>query len=690
MTYPPQRALELLRLATGQREASFRDGQEDAIQHLVEGRGRLLVVQKTGWGKSAVYFITAKLLREAGRGPTLLVSPLLALMRNQIQAAERMGVRSVRITSDNRSEWEECVRALNRDKVDILLVAPERLANEEFRQDVLVKIAPRVPMLVIDEAHCMSDWGHDFRPDYQRIIRIARLLPPNARILGTTATANDRVMSDLGQVLGSDLKVMRGDLNRPSLKLQTIRLPTQAERLAWLAANVPRIEGHGIIYTLTVHDAERVAEWLQQRGIDVEAYTGQSGEERPELEQALLHNEVKALVATTALGMGFDKPDLGFVIHFQAPGSAIAYYQQVGRAGRALTAAYGVLLSGKEETDVVEYFIGTAFPTPDDVSEIIGALDDAPGGLSVPQLLAEVNVSRGRIEKALKLLALESPAPVVKVGTKWNLTAAALRDEFWERTKRLTRLRKAELAQMQEYAGLESGHMRFLIEALDGDAGACEEPDLPDIPADVSTELVGEAVRFLKQRSLSIEPRKRWPLGRLSRYRVGGSIAPELQMECGMALSSWGDAGWGGLVKQGKYADGRFADDLVEACYKLVQSWSPKPAPKWVTCIPSDSAPNLVPDFAGRLARRLGLPFRLSLQKSRTTAQQRTMQNSAQQALNLDGALSVVLRPVPTGPVLLVDDMVDSKWTFTIAAWLLRSKGCGPVWPLALASSGSW
>ena len=296
--------MELLRLATGQQHATFREGQEEAIRHLAEGRGRLLVVQKTGWGKSAVYFITAKLLREAGRGPTLLISPLLALMRDQIQAAKRMGVRSVRISSDNTSDWDQYERALVRDQVDVLLVSPERLGDEKFRRNVLMKIAPRVPMLVIDEAHCMSDWGHDFRPDYQRIVKIASLLPRDVRLLGTTATANDRVMKDLGSVLGDGLKVMRGDLDRPSLKLQSICLPLQEERLAWLATNVPRIEGHGIIYTLTVRDAERVAEWLQVRGIDVKAYTGPTGAERPELEQALLDNSLKALVATTALGMG--------------------------------------------------------------------------------------------------------------------------------------------------------------------------------------------------------------------------------------------------------------------------------------------------------------------------------------------------------------------------------------------------
>ena len=654
---------------------------------MAEGRGRLLVVQKTGWGKSAVYFITAKLLREAGRGPTLLISPLLALMRDQIQAAKRMGVRSVRISSDNTSDWDQYERALVRDQVDVLLVSPERLGDEKFRRKVLMKIAPRVPMLVIDEAHCMSDWGHDFRPDYQRIVRIASLLPRDVRLLGTTATANDRVMKDLGSVLGDGLKVMRGDLDRPSLKLQSICLPLQEERLAWLATNVPRIEGHGIIYTLTVRDAERVAEWLQVRGIDVKAYTGPTGAERPELEQALLDNSLKALVATTALGMGFDKPDLGFVIHFQAPGSAIAYYQQVGRAGRALTAAYGVLLSGKEETDVVEYFIRTAFPTPDEVEEIVSALDRASDGLSVPQLLAEVNVSKGRVEKALKLLALELPAPVVKAGPKWNLTAAQLKDEFWERTKRLTHLRKAEMEQMQAYAALRSGHMRFLIEALDGGAGACEGPDLPDLPTKASPELVREAERFLKQSSLKIEPRKQWPAGGLSRYGVRGRIPRELQMECGRILSSWGDAGWGKVVKQGKYTDRHFADELVEASYKLVQSWTPHPAPEWVTCMPSDSVPGLVPDFAERLAKRLGLPFQISLQKTRSTAQQRTMQNSAQKASNLDGALTVISPRVPSGPVLLVDDMVTSTWTLTIAAWLLRSKGCGSVWPLALAST---
>lgn len=402
MTYDPQRALELLRIGSGRQDARFREGQENAIHHVVEGRGRLLVVQKTGWGKSFVYFIATKLLLEAGSGPALLISPLLALMRNQIAAAERMGLRAVTINTDNQNEWDAVETSLERNEVDILLISPERLANEHFRTQVLAGIAARIALLVIDEAHCISDWGHDFRPHYRLLERIVRTLPSNLRLLATTATANNRVMDDLRAVLGPNIEVSRGGLNRPSLALQTMRIPSQAERLAWLAAVVPELDGHGIIYTLTVRDANLVADWLISRGLNVEAYSGETGERRADLEQALLDNRVKALVATTALGMGFDKPDLAFVIHYQTPGSVVAYYQQVGRAGRALDAAYGVLLSGEEETDITDFFIESAFPTEREVQAVLHALDAAPTGLSVPELLGRVNLSKGRIERSCR------------------------------------------------------------------------------------------------------------------------------------------------------------------------------------------------------------------------------------------------------------------------------------------------
>lgn len=689
MAYDPKRALELLRIGSGRADATFRDGQEDAIRHIVDGKGRLLVVQKTGWGKSFVYFIATKLLREAGAGPALLISPLLALMRNQIAAAERMGVRAATINSDNQDEWKSVEAKLRRNEVDILLIAPEKLGNDWFNTEVLAGIAGQISLMVIDEAHCISDWGHDFRPHYRLLERIARTLPANLRLLATTATANDRVMEDLVAVLGPNMKVLRGDLNRSSLTLQTMRLPSQAVRLAWIAQQLSSLPGHGIIYTLTIRDANQLADWLKARGFAVEAYTGKTGDRREELEQALQENKVKALVATTALGMGYDKPDLAFVIHFQMPGSVVAYYQQVGRAGRALESAYGVLLSGDEEEGITDWFIRSAFPTRQEVDDVLGALNEAPEGLSIPDLMTCVNMSKGRIEKTITALSLESPAPIAKQGMKWQLTAAELGDGFWARADRLTRLRRAELQQMQEYVSQPFGqHMGFLIDALDSDSSTVSPPSLPPLSEDVDQLLVREAEEFLCRTSLPIEPRKKWPVGGMPQYGIHTASTIPYQAQPGKALCVWGDAGWGGLVRQGKYHDGHFSDDLVAACVKMIQEWNPQPSPTWVTCVPSLRHPELVPNFAQRLAAALGLPFHMVIAKTDARPEQKTMANSTQQARNIDGSLALNGQPIPPGPVLLVYDMVDSRWTLTVSAWLLRKSGSGAVWPMALSQTG--
>jgi ATP-dependent DNA helicase RecQ len=466
-----------------------------------------------------------------------------------------------------------------------------------------------------------------------------------------------------------------------------MRMPSQAERMAWLATHLPNITGSGIIYTLTVRDASQVAQWLRSRRINAEAYSGETGERRVELENALLNNWVKALVATTALGMGFDKPDLAFVIHYQTPGSVVAYYQQVGRAGRVLSAAHGVLLSGDEEMDITEYFIESAFPSRDEVTQVLTALQAAPGGLSINELMEPVNASRGRIDKALQLMSLESPAPIVKQGSKWTLTTANLSESFWQRAERLTALRRVEQQQMQQYVGLKNGHMEFLIRALDGNPGTIQLPKLAPLPATTDQALVREAVAFLRRTSLPIEPRKQWPTGGLPHLAVSGKIPVANQAQPGKILCVWGDAGWGDLVRRGKYHDRHYADDLVTACAALVRQWSPQPPPAWVTCIPSRRHPNLVPDFARRLAVALNLPFHGALEKADDRPEQKTMANSTQQSRNIDGSLAIHMAALPASPVLLVDDMVDSKWTLTIAAYLLTSHGSGPVYPLALAST---
>ena len=690
MTYSANRALELLKKGTGQPHSAFREDQEKAIKSVVEGGKRLLVVQKTGWGKSFVYFIATKLLREMGTGPALLVSPLLSLMRNQIDAAKRMGLRAVKVTSDNRAEWGDVFEKITRKEIDILLISPERLSNEEFKEQVLSKIAATISLLIVDEAHCISDWGHDFRPDYRYLERIVKNLPPNLRILATTATANNRVMRDLVEVLGSNLEVLKGDLNRNSLTLQTIEIPGQAQRLDWLAKTLPNLQGTGIIYAMTVKDAELIAYWLKSRGLNVESYTGQlDTERREELETALLENKVKALVATVALGMGYDKPDISFVIHFQMPGSAVGYYQQVGRGGRAIKSAYGILLKGGEDYRINEWFIKSAFPTPNEVVEILTAFEDEPDGLSTSELCGKVNLSLGRIKTTIDILSLESPAPILKTDGKWQLTSSALSMNFWSRAKRLTDLRYKELNQMVEYVKLPFGaHMNFLIKELDGDTDTIKPQILPALPELIDKNLQGLGLKFLYGFHRSLEPRKKWPNEGMQAYRLKGLIKAEHRAEVGRSLCYYNDDGWGKLVQEGKYKTNNFSDQLVDACLDMIKKWNPKPFPTWVTCLPSLRNPTLVPDFAKKLASALKLPFVMAITKTMERPPQKEMANSIKQARNIDGSLAVKNLPFNNGPVFLIDDTVDSKWTFTVASWILRNNGSGQVWPLALAITG--
>ena len=684
-------ALSLLQTALNNPNAEFRTGQWEAISELIENQSRLLVVQRTGWGKSIVYFLATKLLRDKKAGPTLLISPLLSLMRNQISAAERIGIKAATINSSNKEDWEIVKNQLLANQIDILLISPERLANEEFRETILLPISNKIGLFVVDEAHCISDWGHDFRPDYRRIVRILQALPQNIPVLATTATANNRVVDDIIAQLGSNLRISRGELTRESLQLQNVKLPSPAARLAWLAEHLPNLPGSGIIYTLTVRDAQRVANWLQTQNINAKAYYGDlQTEERESLENQLLNNEIKALVATTALGMGFDKPDLGFVIHYQRPGSVVHYYQQVGRAGRAVEQAFGILLSGDEDDEITDYFINTAFPPQFHTQQVLTALNTADEGLSVPELEKTINLSKGQIDKVLKLLALESPAPVAKQGSKWYATPINYQPDN-EKITRLTQIRYNEQQIMRDYQSSQECLMAFLAGELDdpnptncGKCAVCLGRTL--LPETFSSSLINQAVLYLRRSNQIIEPRQKWPPGQaFPKYGFSGNIKANLQAEEGRALSLWGDSGWGELVKLGKYENDYFDGALVQGAFEMIQRWQPQPFPTWVTCVPSLNRPVLVPNFAQRLAAKLNLPFHPIVQKIRPTKQQKEMNNSYQQAYNLDGAFEIEHWAGIKGPVFLVDDMVDSRWTFTVITALLRQAESGPVFPLALA-----
>ncbi|MCX7817663.1 MAG: RecQ family ATP-dependent DNA helicase [Kiritimatiellae bacterium] len=711
------KALAMLRSALGDSAADFRPGQWEAIAAVLAGR-RQLLVQRTGWGKSMVYFLASRLLREAGRGFTLLISPLLSLMRDQIRAArERLGVRAATINSENRKEWALVQSQLMADQVDVLFISPERLANEDFQRDVLGKTAARIALFVVDEAHCISDWGHDFRPDYRRIVRVLQALPPGLPVLATTATANERVVADVVAQLG-ELEVVRGPLARDTLELQNIWMPNYEERMAWLAEHLGELPGSGGIYVLTRRDANRLARWLKDCGWPVEAYhsgldddsqtdgaRGLAANRREQLEERLRRNEVKALVSTVALGMGFDKPDLGFVVHMQRPPSLVHYYQQVGRAGRAVERAVAVLLGGEEDEEIIRYFIESAMPPHLHVVKVLEGLNRAPGGVSVGELQEMVNLPQGAIEKCLKFLAVETPSPVSRVQSRWMATPVEYRlDEA--RARALRERREAEQREMTEYLHARDCLMARLCRALDDPAAPCGRcancRGEPVVGIGHAPERTRLASQFLRRCYVEIAPRVKSPSERVAAaifaQWVTGDLAsgmklfatgrfPMPRLNEGRALCLWGDGGWGRMVREDKYQNGRFRDELVEACAAMVREWAPRPPPTWVTCIPSRSRPELVPDFARRLAERLGLPFAPALIKVKDNQPQKFMQNSAQQALNVCGVFQVDTSAMRKEPVLLVDDVVDSRWTMTVAGVLLMGRGCPAVWPVALASS---
>jgi ATP-dependent DNA helicase RecQ len=694
-----QDALIWLRVALDNPTINFRDGQWEAIDQLVNKRGRVLCVQRTGWGKSMVYFVAAKLMREQGAGPTLIVSPLLALMRNQIAAANRLKLRAETINSTNADDWHAVRQRLLNDEIDLLLISPERLANDDFVTNTLLPIAERIGLLVIDEAHCISDWGHDFRPDYRRIGQILRLLPKNIAVLATTATANHRVVEDVSNQLGGGVLVQRGPLIRESLALQTMRLANPAQRLAWMADHIPKLPGSGIVYTLTTRDADRVAYWLRENDIEAHAYHGgRPDEERQSLEEALLGNKIKCLVATTALGMGYDKPDLGFVIHYQTPGSVVFYYQQVGRAGRAIDEAFGVLLSGDEENEINAFFRDTAFPPEWQIERILEALEACEDdGMTVRELEHEVNLRQTQIEKVLKLLVVEDKAPVVKIDSRWSRTAQPFKLDK-KRIEHLTHQREQEWGEMQAYIEGQQCLMEFLATALDdplaqpcGKCAVCLGE--PVVPIAISEKRLIKAQRFVRQSEMLLELKKQWDVSAIPTYAAQFSwnkanIPLNLRGEPGRILSRWGEPVWGERVTKGK-AVGHFGDDLVDASVELIKArWKMTPMPAWVTCIPSSRHPDLVPDFSKRLAAALGIPFRPVIIKTRHTEEQKEMENRYHQCHNLDGAFFVKAEKLEiAGPVLLVDDVFDSGWTMTIATALLRQAGSGPVYPYALATT---
>ena len=679
-------ALERLRLLTADSRSCFRPGQLEAIEDVVVDRARVLCVQRTGWGKSAVYFVATALLREAGAGPTLIVSPLLALMRNQIAAAQRLGLRAHTVNSTNREEWDEVRDRLAADTIDLLLISPERLNNPQFRERMLPLFASSVGLLVIDEAHCISDWGHDFRPDYRRVRDVLDALAPGVAVLGTTATANDRVVGDVLEQLagagGEQLRSYRGPLARTSLRLEVLELPRPAQRLAWLVERLPAFEGSGIVYTLTKRDAEQVAAFLSANGIEALAYSGeQETGDRVATEERLLRNEVKAVVATSALGMGYDKADLTFVVHYQAPGSVVSYYQQVGRAGRAVDHADVVLLRGGEDRRIQDFFIEQAFPARERVAAVLDELEAAADhGRTTRELMAVVNLGMGRIEAMLKILDVEGA--VRRNGTRWRAVPGAGWTYDAERYAQVTALRRAEQEAMAAFGTDGRCLMRVLQEELDDpdprDCGRCAVCTSPHFAQPPDPGLIERAARHLRSTPLELEVKKMAP-------DVTGSmrkIPEDARTERGWALARFGDGGWWPAVQRG-LRDGSFEDEVVTGLADILRASGEAVA--WVTTVPSASLGDVIVRLAERLAAELGVPHVRLVTRTEDRAPQREMANATQQAANVRGAFAVIARP-PPGVGVLLDDRRHSGWTMAMVGGQLRRAGAQRVVPLALGT----
>lgn len=743
-------AEEILRALVGREDACLREDQWRAIEALVAQHRRVLVVERTGWGKSAVYFVATALLRSGASGhragPTVIVSPLLALMRDQIAAASRAGIRAVTINSANVTEWDAVHADIAAGEVDVLLCSPERLNNPAFRDQVLPRLAASAGLVVVDEAHCISDWGHDFRPDYRRIRTLLAELPAGIPVLATTATANARVSADVAEQLGlgagqaspttsengqsgrgNGVLVLRGPLDRASLHLAVVRLADQAARVAWLGSQLSRWQGSGIVYALTVASAETVAAQLREAGHDVAAYTGRTDPaERERLEGDLKKNRAKALVATSALGMGFDKPDLGFVVHLGAPSSPIAYYQQVGRAGRGVDRADVVLLPGAEDQDIWAYFGSMGFPPEPEVRLTLEALAQH-GTMSTAKLETHVNLRRSRLETMLKVLDVDGAVRRVRGG--WETTGQEWQYDR-ERYERVARAREAEQRSMLEYVGLEDAcRMAFLRGLLDDPelpqdwrCGRCDRCGGMELSSEVEAGALDQARAALHRPGVEVSARRQWPagMGALG-VELSGKIPESERAETGRAVARMDGLGWSSALRElfeARYADDhRPADDaaardgtdvaahggrdglvppaLRRAVKQVLSSWQVSGI-DGVIMVSSATRPKLVEHLARGVAQVLGVPLagaigpEVDASSGAPTPPSRHDVNSAQRLAAVDRRLRLELSEaaaagLPGRRVLLVDDFTDSGWTLTVGARLLRRTGADAVLPFVLA-----
>lgn len=682
------KAYEILKCLYGP-TAEFRDGQYEAIEATLTNK-RSLVVQRTGWGKSLVYFICTKILRERKAGVTLVISPLLALMDNQIEAAQKVNLKCDVLNSTVKERKSEIIQNLVDGTLDLVLITPETL----FTADIKNKIVDgeiKIGLMVIDEAHCISDWGHDFRLKYMRLKNVIQYLPANVPLLATTATANDRVVNDLKKQLGGDVFVSRGPLSRESLSIQILNIQNKIDRYAWILENINKLPGSGIIYCLTQRDCDYLSNFLNEKGICAVPYYSSDNIDATTNLLAFSKNEVKVIVSTIKLGMGYDKGDIAFVIHFQMPANIVSYYQQIGRAGRNIGRAYTFLMYGTEDEEILNYFIRTAFPAQDDMRAVFDSINESDNGLKEAEIKAAINLREKKIDKALMFLENDGLIRFDIADKKYYATGKPF---FYDGThyNEVTQMRYKEMNQLKELIRTNQCYSKFVVNSLDdytADAcgkckNCCPENSFPETVSDASREI---AAQYMERLIMPIEPRKKWIT--CSIPNLGNSFIKIEETKVfnkeGICLAKYGDAGYGELVKRDKYHGDKFCDELIGKSSKVLKTLIDTNGIKYITNVPSLRS-NMVETFTKRLAERCGLEY-ISVLGKKAAPQQKEMENSAHQLANAYESFFVIDGSNIPDKVILVDDIVDSKWTFTVCGYRLMEQGCKEVYPFALADS---
>lgn len=655
----------------------FYNEQWEAVQRILNGE-RILMIQRTGFGKSLCYQFPATQFE----GITVIFSPLIALMRDQVKALNGKGISARYINSEQSVEENStAIQDALDGKVKILYIAPERQENSEW---IEATRKMNLSMVVIDEAHTISVWGHDFRPAFRRIINLVKLLPQSLPVLATTATATKRVQEDIEQQIGGRLTTIRGQLGRDNFNLYVIKVHSEDEKLVWLAQNLNRIEGTGLIYTGTRVNTEVYAKWLVYNGINAINYNaGHDADTRKDVENGLMQNRYKCVVSTNALGMGIDKPDIRFIIHTQIPASPIHYYQEIGRAGRDGKPTTIILFYNEQEDEngieedyeLPKAFIDGARPSKEKYLKAIEALKQEP--LSERGLMKATNLKQTQIRIIKADLIDQGIAKEVVNGKskvlEYQFGARELDTQSFE-DLRIAKLK--DLDAMVGYVNTTKPRMQYLCEFLDDDNNVnysnCDNTNLNKLTVTVTG--------FWRDK--------------LSDFRE--SYFPVLDVESrnsnivnGVAASYYGVSNVGNALHRSKYGNGGdFPDFLLRLTLKAFHKTFGNARFDWVLYVPPTHSGDLVKNFAAKFASAIKVPISHKLVKVRQTSEQKVYQNGWLKQDNVKDAFSYLSPEEVNGKrILLLDDIFDSGATMKEIGKLLTTMGAETIVPIAIAKT---